>query len=111
MAKNTARGAVVITGASTGIGKATALRLDRHGHHVFAGVRKESDGDALKQEASGSLTPLLIDVTDEKSIAGAVDMVADAVGERGLAGLVNNAGITVSSPVEFVPLDEVRRQF
>ena len=104
------RGAVMITGASTGIGKACAMRLDRLGFQVFAGVRKDADGGALVETASERLTPVLIDVTDETSIASAADIVAKAVGDEGLAGLVNNAGIAVPGPLEFMPLGDLRHQ-
>ena len=112
MAGNAAgdRGAVVVTGASTGIGEACALQLDRMGFSVFAGVRREADGNALEQKASGRLTPVFIDVADEVSIASAVETVSAAVGDAGLAGLVNNAGIAVPAPIELVPLDALRRQ-
>ena len=102
--------AVVVTGASTGIGEACALHLDKLGLRVFAGVRKEADGERLKQQASGRLSPVLLDVTDEASIASAAETVGAAIGDAGLAGLVNNAGISVSGPLEFLPLDDLRRQ-
>jgi len=105
------RGAVVITGASTGIGKTTALHLDSLGFRVFAGVRKDRDGEHLKRESSGRITPLHIDVTDASTIASAAGTVANMVGGAGLAGLVNNAGIAVAGPLEFLPLDEIRQQF
>ena len=101
---------VVITGASTGIGEACALHLDGLGWRVFAGVRKDADGEALQRKASARLMPLRIDVTDGASIASARDAVARELGERGLDGLVNNAGIAVAAPLEFVPIDELRRQ-
>jgi NAD(P)-dependent dehydrogenase (short-subunit alcohol dehydrogenase family) len=101
---------VVVTGASTGIGRATAIHLDRLGWSVFAGVRKESDGESLAKEASDRLVVLQLDVTDQKAIDGAVRAVEDATDERGLDGLVNNAGITVQGPVEYLPLDDMRRQ-
>lgn len=104
-------GAVVVTGASRGIGEACALHLDRLGFSVFAGVRREADGDALKQKACNRLTPILIDVTDTASITSAVNIVANGVGEAGLAGLVNNAGIAVAGPLEFLPLARLREQF
>jgi NAD(P)-dependent dehydrogenase (short-subunit alcohol dehydrogenase family) len=105
-----AEGSVVITGSSTGIGKACALDLDKRGFRVFAGVRKEADGEALKAEASERLVPVMIDVTDVKGIAGAVKAVEEAVGEAGLYGLVNNAGIAVAAPMEFIPMDRFEEQ-
>jgi NAD(P)-dependent dehydrogenase (short-subunit alcohol dehydrogenase family) len=101
---------VVITGASTGIGRASALTLDRKGFRVFAGVRKEADGDGLRQAASQNLTPVYIDVTEEGSIAAMVKLVAEDVGHAGLAGLVNNAGTTLPGPIEYLAIDAFRRQ-
>ncbi len=107
----TTRGYVVITGASTGIGEACALRLARSGFHVFAGVRRDEDGARLlAQTSSESLTPVHIDVTDEASIAAAATTVTTATGDRGIAGLVNNAGISVTGPLEFLPLARFRQQ-
>ena len=103
-------GSVVITGASTGIGEACALRLDKLGWRVFAGVRKEADAERLKKEGSERLTPVLIDVTDEGSIMKAEETVRVAVGEAGLAGLVNNAGVGIHGPLEFLPIEDLRRQ-
>ncbi|MCH8993913.1 MAG: SDR family oxidoreductase [Chloroflexi bacterium] len=100
----------VVTGASTGIGEACALRLDRHGWRVFAGVRKDEDGERLKQQASDRLTPILLDVTDEAAISSAAETVGTAVGEAGLDGLVNNAGITVPGPLEFLTTQDLRHQ-
>ncbi|MGH2754214.1 MAG: SDR family oxidoreductase [Actinomycetota bacterium] len=102
---------VVITGASTGIGAACALRLAREGWQVFAGVRKEEDGRDLEQAAVGDLTPVRIDVTDDQSIEGARKLVEDATGGHGLHGLVNNAGITVQGALEYLAVDDLRRQF
>ena len=109
--KPVGRGAVVVTGASSGIGRACALKLARSGFHVFAGVRKEEDAQTLQDAATGRLTPLLLDVTDPDLIASAVETVTETVGEDGLAGLVNNAGVGVAWPLELVPIDELRRQF
>jgi NAD(P)-dependent dehydrogenase (short-subunit alcohol dehydrogenase family) len=103
-------GTAVVTGASTGIGRACALHLDRLGFQVFAGVRKEADGKALKEEASDRLVPIVIDVTDAASIASAVDMVTPIVAGAGLCGLVNNAGILIPGPLEFTPIAEIRKQ-
>jgi NAD(P)-dependent dehydrogenase (short-subunit alcohol dehydrogenase family) len=102
-------GAVVVTGASTGIGRASALRLDRDGWTVFAGVRRPEDGESVKAEASERLEPVIVDVTDPETIAAATERIRDATGGR-LDALVNNAGITVQGPVEALPLDDYRRQ-
>ncbi len=101
---------VLITGSSTGIGQACALEFHRRGFQVFAGVRREQDGQRLLEQTSDRLVPVLIDVTDAESIAHTAAMVREATGEKGLAGLVNNAGITVAFPLEFIPLEELRRQ-
>jgi NAD(P)-dependent dehydrogenase (short-subunit alcohol dehydrogenase family) len=106
-----AQRAVLVTGTSTGIGRATALLLDRIGYRVFASVRRRGDGDELRKEASEKLTPVLFDVTDEAAIARARDTIAEVVGDRGLWGLVNNAGISFRAPLEFVPLAECRRLY
>ena len=107
MAKQT--GAVVVTGASTGIGRATALYLDQKGYRVFAGVRKSSDANRLKKEGSKKLTPITIDVTKPRSIATARQKVQRAVGKKGLAGLVNNAGIAGAGPIEHLPVEEFEK--
>jgi NAD(P)-dependent dehydrogenase (short-subunit alcohol dehydrogenase family) len=109
-ADRSVRRAVLVTGASSGIGKATALVLDANGYRVFAGVRKEDDGRALREEASDALTPLLLDVTDGNAVADAVDRVGGETDGR-LFGLVNNAGLSLNGPLELVPLSEIRRLF
>ena len=103
-------GAVLITGASTGIGAAAALRLDRAGFRVFAGVRKPADGEALRAQASPRLAPIIIDVTEQASIDAAAAEATRALGGAGLDVLVNNAGVSVPGPIELVPLDDLRRQ-
>ena len=102
---------ILITGASTGIGRACAIDLARLGFDVFAGVRKQSDGVALEAEANGKIHPVIIDVTDAATIAAAIAHITPIVGEHGLAGVINNAGISVVGPVEFVSLEDWRRQF
>lgn len=103
--------AVVITGASTGIGAACALHLDRLGFVVFAGVRKIEDGEALqRQGGANGLIPLILDVTDDGSIQQSRTIVAAHVGTNGLFGLINNAGIAVVGPLEAVPIPDLRRQ-
>lgn len=101
---------VVITGSSTGIGEACALEMDRRGWRVFAGVRSATAAENLRAKASSRLTPITIDVTDAATIAAAAQLIGEAVGNTGLAGLVNNAGVVVSGPLEFVPIDDLRRQ-
>lgn len=101
---------VLVTGCSTGIGRATALRLAAKGWRVFAGVRKESDAEDLRRQASSHFTTLLIDVADQALIDEAAKEVSEATDGR-LDGLVNNAGITVQGPLEYLPLDDLRRQF
>jgi NAD(P)-dependent dehydrogenase (short-subunit alcohol dehydrogenase family) len=103
-------GAVVISGASTGIGRACAVRMAERGFDVFAGVRKPEDGQSLHEESPDRIQPVILDVTDQATIDATAATVREAVGDRGLAGLVNNAGITVQGPLEFVPIDDLRRQ-
>lgn len=99
----------LVTGASTGIGRATTLRLDAAGWKVFAGVRKDADAKALAEAGSDRLVPLILDVTDAAQIATAVEQIGAATEGR-LDGLVNNAGIAVPGPLETLPLDDFRRQ-
>jgi len=104
------KGAIVITGTSTGMGEHCALGLARRGHRVFAGVRKPSDGEALRARAAGALEPLILDVTDEAQVREAARSVEHALAGAPLLALWNNAGITVNGPLEFVPLGDLRRQ-
>jgi NAD(P)-dependent dehydrogenase (short-subunit alcohol dehydrogenase family) len=106
----TAPKSVVITGASTGIGAACAVHLDKLGLRVFAGVRRQVDAEALKSKASSRLVAIALDVADSLSVSTAASAVAGAVGDAGLDGLLNNAGVVVTGPVEFLPLPELRRQ-
>jgi len=102
---------VLITGASTGIGREIALHLDRLGWRVFAGVRKELDGESLRNDASPELQTLILDVTDADSIRAAIERVSEVVGDSGLDALINNAGISMNGSIEFIPMDELREQF
>ena len=99
---------IVVTGASTGLGAATARELARRGFHVLAGVRREIDADALRGEG---IEPHILDITVESDVAAIADRVAaDPLG-RPLRALINNAGIAVNAPVEALPIAEWRRQF
>jgi NAD(P)-dependent dehydrogenase (short-subunit alcohol dehydrogenase family) len=98
-----ASGRVVVTGASTGIGEATALHLRELGFDVVAGVRKDEDAARL---AAAGLESVRLDVTD----AAKVDSLRQGLGEHALAGLVNNAGVAVPGPLEFVPIERFREQ-
>ncbi len=103
--------AVLITGASSGIGRACALEMDRAGWRVFATVRRESDARQLQSDASERLQPILLDVTDAAQIsdmAASVDRLLDG---EGLDGLVNNAGIPSGGLLEFLDPDDLRRCF
>jgi NAD(P)-dependent dehydrogenase (short-subunit alcohol dehydrogenase family) len=98
-----ASGTVIVTGASSGIGEATVIRLGQLGFDVLAGVRKQEDAERLRSQGA---TPLMLDVAQSDSIAAA----RAELGDRPLAGLVNNAGIGVSGPLEHLPIDNLRHQ-
>jgi NAD(P)-dependent dehydrogenase (short-subunit alcohol dehydrogenase family) len=100
----------VITGVSTGIGYAAAQGLVARGWHVFGSVRREEDGARLQADLGERFTPLLFDVTDETAVQRCADHVATVLNGRGLAGLVNNAGIAVPGPLLHLPLADFRRQ-
>lgn len=101
----------VITGASSGIGRACALHLDKRGARVFAGVRKEADAESLRAEASDRLVPVILDVTRQDQIDAAAALIAGQLGDEPLNGLVNNAGVAVGGPIEFTSIDETRWQY
>jgi NAD(P)-dependent dehydrogenase (short-subunit alcohol dehydrogenase family) len=106
-------GHILITGTSTGIGRACALRLAREGFSVWAGVRKIEEADSMAQAGAGmavAIRPIQLDVTDLASIRAAQVEIRARVGDEGLLGLVNNAGICVVGPVEFISLEAWRRQ-
>lgn len=100
----------MVTGASTGIGRAIAAAAVANGAHVFASVRKAADGEALKAELGAEVTPVLFDVTDEAAVIAGAARVARALGKRKLFGLVNNAGIAVAGPLLHLETEEIERQ-
>lgn len=102
---------LLITGASSGIGRACALAFDHEGWTVFAGVRRETDGVSLAAQASERLQWMILDVTDPSHIASARERVEHALGGGGLDALINNAGVAIALPVEFVPAEDLRHQF
>jgi NAD(P)-dependent dehydrogenase (short-subunit alcohol dehydrogenase family) len=101
---------VVITGASTGIGWATAKLLLARGFRVFGSVRKQADADRLRNEFGANFVPLLFDTTDEAAVLAAAREVRAALGGETLMGLVNNAGIAVAGPVLELSADQFRHQ-
>lgn len=100
---------VLITGASTGIGEACTYYLAQKDWLVFAGVRKTTDAERLAK-TSANITPVYLDITKPDEIAEAIEHIRAAVGKGGLQGLVNNAGIALAGPIEFLDIDELRRQ-
>jgi NAD(P)-dependent dehydrogenase (short-subunit alcohol dehydrogenase family) len=102
--------AILITGASTGIGEACVERFDREGWRVFGTVRSERDEAAMSRKFSERVTPILLDVTDALTIKEAAAMLKTSLADIGLAGLVNNAGIGIGGPLEFLPIHQLREQ-
>jgi NAD(P)-dependent dehydrogenase (short-subunit alcohol dehydrogenase family) len=106
-----ARKHTLVTGSSSGIGRATVLRLAAAGQHVYAGLRKPEDGERLVQAATGgAVTPVILDVTDTGHVAAAASVIDGHTRPGGLDGLVNNAGYGLACPAELVPLESFRRQ-
>lgn len=101
---------VLITGASTGIGRSAAQHLSARGWQVFAGVRKAKDGDVLRA-ADDRIKPILLDVTNADQVEEAVATVRAALNGQKLAGLVNNAGIANMGPLAVQPLDQFKSHF
>jgi len=104
------KGSILITGASTGIGEACTLHFARLGWQVFAGVRRDEDGNRLKAGADGSVQPVELDVTHLASVERGAKLIGAALDGAGLTALVNNAGVAVGGPVEYVSLEDWRRQ-
>lgn len=103
MAKN-----VFITGTSSGIGRACALRLANKGYHVFASVRRAEDGEALRAESHGEISPLVFDVIDDEARRESVETIRQRIQPGGLDVLINNAGAISAGPLEFLPITNIR---
>src|SRR5580704_13599983 len=99
---------IVVTGASTGMGAATACELARRGFHVLAGVRRDIDADALRGDG---IEPHILDITVESDVAAIAERVENDPQRRPLRALVNNAGIAINAPVETLPIAHWRQQF
>lgn len=99
---------IVVTGASTGMGAATARLLARNGFHVLAGVRRDLDADALRADR---IEPHILDITVESDVAAIAERVANDPLHRPLRALINNAGIAINAPVETLPVAQWRKQF
>ncbi len=102
--------AVVVTGASTGIGRAAVARAVREGAKVFASVRKHADAESLTKEFGEAVTPLIFDVADDAAVKAGAAQVAQALGDKKLFGLVNNAGVAVPGPLLYLDPQELARQ-
>jgi hypothetical protein len=102
---------IVITGVSTGIGYAAALRLTKASHTVFGSVRNEADAKRLQTELGENYHPLIFDVTDSNAIQDAVEYVTNIVGDNGIDALINNSGIALGGPILELPVDIFRKQF
>jgi NAD(P)-dependent dehydrogenase (short-subunit alcohol dehydrogenase family) len=101
----------VVTGVSTGIGRAIVNSMIDEGWRVFGSVRKQSDADSAQQALGKKFSPLIFDVTETNAVMRAAELVDKALDGRTLNGLVNNAGIAVAGPVAKIPLDEIKHQF
>jgi NAD(P)-dependent dehydrogenase (short-subunit alcohol dehydrogenase family) len=101
---------VVVTGASSGIGRGSVKVLIQQGFHVFGSVRKQADADSLVEEFADKVTPLIFDATDVAAVKEAADKVKSIIGDTTLSGLVNNAGVAVTGPMMHIPIDEFRYQ-
>lgn len=100
---------ILLTGASTGIGKVTALAMDKLGYTVFAGVRKDADAEELKKLGSERLKPIILDVTNDAHIESAFATIKEACGNFGLLALVNNAGYNYNAAFEFTEEEKARQ--
>ncbi len=101
---------VLVTGTSSGIGEATMTAAAEAGWHVFAGDRADGDRET-RTSGTGLITPLHLDITVPDDVSAAAEQIQAHVGDRGLTGLANIAGIGIPGPLEILPLDQLRRAF
>jgi NAD(P)-dependent dehydrogenase (short-subunit alcohol dehydrogenase family) len=102
---------IVITGVSTGLGYGAARELTRRGYRVFGSVRRQEDAARLRLELGEKFIPLIFDVTDQFAVLKAAEEVKQQLNGEGLGGLINNSGISVTGPLQYLPMDELRRNF
>ena len=102
---------IIVTGASTGIGRAVAEHFLKKGDFVFGSVRKETDAEALKLALGNQFEPLIFDVRDGEAIKKAAEIVKKRVGTEGVALLVNNAGVAIFGPMQHLSIEEYQMQF
>jgi NAD(P)-dependent dehydrogenase (short-subunit alcohol dehydrogenase family) len=107
----TAERSILVTGASTGIGRAAALRLAGSGWRVFATVRRQEDAERLAAGGNGHIHPVRLDVTDRGSVLAAAAALEAELEGRGLDALLNNAGIGLTAPVEFTSDEALQKIF
>ena len=103
---------ILVTGSSTGIGYSAVKHLIDSGYCVFGSVRKEEDASRLQLDFGDKFTPLIFDVTNEEEISRSVDIVKTKLGSKGkLVSIVNNSGIALGGPIQYLPTDVYRKQF
>lgn len=102
---------ILITGVSTGIGYGATKQFLQRSYTVFGSVRTQTDADRLQAEFGERFVPLLFDVTDADAVMAAAQMLTERLGNEGLGGLVNNAGIAIGGPIQNQPLDIIRQHF
>lgn len=101
----------VVTGVSSGIGKATAKKFLEEGFYVFGSVRKQVDAREFERRFPNTFQTLVFDTTDYSAVDKAVQQIKEKIGKRGLSVLVNNAGVAKYGPIQYVDIDELRNQF
>lgn len=101
----------VITGVSSGIGYGATRALIQAGYQVFGSIRKQADAERLQNEFGSQYTPLIFDVRDEAAVQTAADQVREATQDKGIACLINNAGIAIGGPIQYTSLEIIKEHF